>query len=340
MVSFQCDGCADTVKKPKLDQHRSRCHSSFTCLDCSTTFRNPSEYKGHTTCVSEAEKYQGALYRGPKKGQNGAQSESQTPAAVSSPAPPSAPTPADSSSSIHPSRLGQMNSTAPHYENSNNGFTGRGRGGARGGRGGRGGYQRGGFGGGGGGYAQVEKSYATSENKFAPPEGMRSWGGSPAAQTPAEIALEQNGNAPVSSSATATAMTTGEPEKKKNKRKGDKGGTGAKANSKNPRSDVVETTAVTEEEPKNKKRKFEESGTTPATVAAETVNGDPAEAVSSKTLKRLKKRFGKLEEKSNDMSLGDWIEALGKDKEKSVESAEILKAIKVCRKDGSFVLSL
>ncbi|WVQ98737.1 hypothetical protein IAU59_005868 [Kwoniella sp. CBS 9459] len=325
MVSFQCDACADTVKKPKLDQHRSRCHSSFTCLDCSTTFRNPAEYKGHTTCVSEAEKYQGALYRGPKTGQNGAQSQSQTPAEAS-PAPASAP--ADPSSSIHPSRLGQMNSTAPQYETNN--FSGRGRGGARGGRGGRGGFQRGGYnGGGGGGYAQVERSYATSENKFAPADGMRSWGGSPAAQSPAEIALEQNGNAPVS--------TPTEPEKKKNKRKGDKGGTGAKANSKNPKGDSVEPTAApAAEEPKNKKRKFEEESSTPAA----TVNGEAAEGVSSKTLKRLKKRFGKLEEKSSDMSLGEWIEALGKDKEKSVDSAEILKAIKVSRKDGSFVLAL
>ncbi|WVF72157.1 hypothetical protein IAT40_006969 [Kwoniella sp. CBS 6097] len=325
MVSFQCDACADTVKKPKLDQHRSRCHSSFTCLDCSTTFRNPSEYKGHTTCVSEAEKYQGALYRGPKKGQNGAQSESQAPA---EPSPAPAPAPADASSSIHPSRLGQMNSIAPQYENNN--FSGRG----RGGRGGRGGFQRGGFagrGGGGGGYGQVEKSYATSENKFAPAEGMRSWGGSPAAQSPAETALEQNGNVPVS------GPGAGEPEKKKNnKRKGDKGGTGAKANSKHPKSDAIEAAAPAPE-PTNKKRKFEEEQ--PSTPAA-AVNDDASEAVSSKTLKRLKKRFGKLEEKSSDMSLGEWISALGKDKEKNVESAEILKAIKVSRKDGSFVLSL
>ncbi|RSH91977.1 hypothetical protein EHS25_009348 [Saitozyma podzolica] len=66
MVSFQCDGCADTVKKPKLDQHRQRCWASFTCLDCSTTFQN-QESKSHTSCVSEAEKYQGALYKGAKK---------------------------------------------------------------------------------------------------------------------------------------------------------------------------------------------------------------------------------------------------------------------------------
>jgi hypothetical protein len=28
----RCDGCADTVKKPKLDSHRQRCHAPFTCL--------------------------------------------------------------------------------------------------------------------------------------------------------------------------------------------------------------------------------------------------------------------------------------------------------------------
>ena len=64
VTNTRCDGCADTVKKPKLDQHRGRCHASFTCLgtlavrawcfpsardrslisDCSTTFRN-GEYK-------------------------------------------------------------------------------------------------------------------------------------------------------------------------------------------------------------------------------------------------------------------------------------------------------
>ncbi|KAI0633218.1 hypothetical protein C8Q77DRAFT_771735 [Trametes polyzona] len=66
MVSFQCDACGDTVKKPKLDKHRMSCQSSFTCLDCSTTFAGPAQYKGHTTCISEAEKYQKGLYKGPK----------------------------------------------------------------------------------------------------------------------------------------------------------------------------------------------------------------------------------------------------------------------------------
>ena len=58
--------CGDVVKKPKLDQHRSRCGSGFDCIDCSTTFNTPAEYKGHTQCISEAEKYQKSLYKGPK----------------------------------------------------------------------------------------------------------------------------------------------------------------------------------------------------------------------------------------------------------------------------------
>jgi len=66
MVSFQCHGCGDVVKKPKLDQHRGRCHTGFDCIDCHTTFNGPAEYKGHTSCISEAEKYQKGLYNGPK----------------------------------------------------------------------------------------------------------------------------------------------------------------------------------------------------------------------------------------------------------------------------------
>ncbi|KAF8514128.1 hypothetical protein JB92DRAFT_2719769 [Gautieria morchelliformis] len=56
-------GCADVVKKPKLDQHRARCGASFTCIDCSKTFPTPFDWKGHTSCISEAEKYQKSLYR-------------------------------------------------------------------------------------------------------------------------------------------------------------------------------------------------------------------------------------------------------------------------------------
>ncbi|KAI0339926.1 hypothetical protein BDW22DRAFT_1304421, partial [Trametopsis cervina] len=58
--------CGDVVKKPKLDNHRSSCNAKFTCLDCATVFNGPAEYKSHTSCISEAEKYQKGLYKGPK----------------------------------------------------------------------------------------------------------------------------------------------------------------------------------------------------------------------------------------------------------------------------------
>lgn len=66
MVSFNCDGCGDVVKKPKLLQHFNRCYAPVTCLDCSQQFNSPNEFKTHNTCVSEAEKYERSVYRGPK----------------------------------------------------------------------------------------------------------------------------------------------------------------------------------------------------------------------------------------------------------------------------------
>ncbi|KAF8320713.1 hypothetical protein DL93DRAFT_2036056, partial [Clavulina sp. PMI_390] len=58
--------CCDTVKKPKLDSHYGRCHAPVTCIDCSRTFHSPAEFKGHTSCVTEAEKYEKSLYKGPR----------------------------------------------------------------------------------------------------------------------------------------------------------------------------------------------------------------------------------------------------------------------------------
>ena len=72
MVSFSCEVCNDTVIKKKLDQHKQRCHGAyFTCIDCSTTFSG-NDYKSHTQCISEAEKYEKALYKG-KKGKQAKQ---------------------------------------------------------------------------------------------------------------------------------------------------------------------------------------------------------------------------------------------------------------------------
>ncbi|GAN05884.1 conserved hypothetical protein [Mucor ambiguus] len=62
MVSFQCDGCGDVVKKPKLNQHGNRCYATFTCIDCSTTFQGTS-YQSHNSCMTEAEKFQKHIYQ-------------------------------------------------------------------------------------------------------------------------------------------------------------------------------------------------------------------------------------------------------------------------------------
>ncbi|KAL1957853.1 hypothetical protein VTO42DRAFT_5418 [Malbranchea cinnamomea] len=63
MVSFQCEACGDVLTKKKLDPHRGRCHGAyFSCLDCMVTFQG-TEYRAHTSCISEAQKYQGALYK-------------------------------------------------------------------------------------------------------------------------------------------------------------------------------------------------------------------------------------------------------------------------------------
>ncbi|KAF8608515.1 hypothetical protein BDV93DRAFT_433973, partial [Ceratobasidium sp. AG-I] len=59
-------GCQDVVKKPKLDNHSSKCHASFTCIDCSKTFAGPAQWKSHTSCMSEEQKYHKSVYQEPR----------------------------------------------------------------------------------------------------------------------------------------------------------------------------------------------------------------------------------------------------------------------------------
>ncbi|KAJ2143335.1 hypothetical protein GGH19_003122 [Coemansia sp. RSA 1807] len=78
MVSFVCNACQETLKKPKLDMHANRCHyASFSCIDCSVDFVGTS-YRQHTSCISEAEKYEGKLYKKGKQN-NAQQKPSSTP---------------------------------------------------------------------------------------------------------------------------------------------------------------------------------------------------------------------------------------------------------------------
>ncbi|KAI1419636.1 hypothetical protein F5Y12DRAFT_228496 [Xylaria sp. FL1777] len=76
MVSFSCEACGDVLTKKKLDPHRNRCRgATFTCIDCMVHFPG-TEYRSHTSCITEDQKYQGALYR-PKR-QKPNQTESQS----------------------------------------------------------------------------------------------------------------------------------------------------------------------------------------------------------------------------------------------------------------------
>ncbi|OJJ42908.1 hypothetical protein ASPZODRAFT_154890 [Penicilliopsis zonata CBS 506.65] len=70
MVSFSCEACGDVLTKKKLDPHRNQCRgASFTCIDCMVHFQG-THYRAHTSCMSEEQKYQGALYKEkPPKGQ-------------------------------------------------------------------------------------------------------------------------------------------------------------------------------------------------------------------------------------------------------------------------------
>ncbi|KAF2663120.1 hypothetical protein BT63DRAFT_461638 [Microthyrium microscopicum] len=78
MVSFSCENCGDVLTKKKLDSHRGQCRgASFTCIDCMVHF-HATEYRSHTSCISEAQKYQGALYKEKKGKQNTAQHNSTT----------------------------------------------------------------------------------------------------------------------------------------------------------------------------------------------------------------------------------------------------------------------
>ncbi|KAI1438034.1 hypothetical protein GGR50DRAFT_575366 [Xylaria sp. CBS 124048] len=66
MVSFSCEACGDVLTKKKLDPHRNRCRdATYTCIDCMVYFPG-FEYRAHTSCMTEEQKYQGALYK-PKK---------------------------------------------------------------------------------------------------------------------------------------------------------------------------------------------------------------------------------------------------------------------------------
>ena len=65
MVFFTCNACGSALKKNQVEKHYQcecpRCEV-LSCMDCGRDFYG-DEYTTHTKCVSEAEKYQGGLYK-------------------------------------------------------------------------------------------------------------------------------------------------------------------------------------------------------------------------------------------------------------------------------------
>jgi hypothetical protein len=72
MVYFQCERCNESLKRKAADFHGCR-PRKLTCVDCSTTFGD--DYTSHVTCVSEEEKYQGALFKKPVAAKRDPQAE-------------------------------------------------------------------------------------------------------------------------------------------------------------------------------------------------------------------------------------------------------------------------
>lgn len=68
MVVFICEACQESVRKPSVEKHAASCRACFvlTCVDCSVSFEGDA-YRAHVTCVSEAQKYEGSLFK-PKGG--------------------------------------------------------------------------------------------------------------------------------------------------------------------------------------------------------------------------------------------------------------------------------
>jgi cell growth-regulating nucleolar protein len=70
-VTFTCNACGDSVKKNKVISHyQTQCRNCtvLSCIDCGKDFAGDA-YLEHNSCISEAQKYQGHLYR-EKPGQN------------------------------------------------------------------------------------------------------------------------------------------------------------------------------------------------------------------------------------------------------------------------------
>ena len=235
---------------------------------------NLSDGRSHTSCISEAEKYQGALYKGPKKDAPVTQFNQPT-------APAATPVTETPVPAIHPSRMNLVDNPVASRQ-----FTPR--------------FQA--------GPAPVKARgpKMSGENKRAPEGGMRSWG------SPAVIEEPVFPEAAAARSAIPNPTVVGEKKKRK---KGDKGGTGSKANSKQKEEQSKEEHAepVEKDEPPAKRHR--------------------AEPTEDKTLKRLRKNAAKMEQDAS-LNLAEWLERVGKKVE-----GDVNQAAKVAFENGKWVLS-
>ena len=65
MVFFTCNACGTSLKKNQVEKHYQHVCSNcevLSCIDCGLEFYGDA-YASHTKCISEAEKYQGSLYK-------------------------------------------------------------------------------------------------------------------------------------------------------------------------------------------------------------------------------------------------------------------------------------
>ncbi|ODN03876.1 Cell growth-regulating nucleolar protein [Orchesella cincta] len=70
MVFFTCDSCGTALKKAQVEQHMYSCGKVVSCIDCLKEFRG-NEFKAHTKCISEEEKYNGPDWKAPSSRNKG-----------------------------------------------------------------------------------------------------------------------------------------------------------------------------------------------------------------------------------------------------------------------------
>ncbi|XP_076012928.1 cell growth-regulating nucleolar protein [Genypterus blacodes] len=63
MVFFTCNACGESLKKAQVDKHVAMCRGCqvLSCIDCGKDFWG-DDYKNHTRCISEDQKYGGKGY--------------------------------------------------------------------------------------------------------------------------------------------------------------------------------------------------------------------------------------------------------------------------------------